>query len=489
MRLGAKITIAMVFLALLATIMTAFLAGKAIRTSFDYYVDRNYTYRLERAREILALYYHENGGWGGVQSIFIESQPKGQGMGPGHGRYGQGLLGAGHGMMGSGSGWMMGPGSGDILLADSNGRIIASSSSNYLGKSVPEVSVKQGLPIIVNGISTGTLFAVNNLGQWENEFLSSVTNSTLWAAAVASILALILGILISRHLTGPLQMLSAAARRLAGRDLSYRVPVVARDEIGELANSFNHMAESLERNEKLRKNLIADTAHELRTPLAILRGNLESLQEGVISATPEIIMSLHDEVVRISRLVNELQDVSLADAGELRLNRREVAVSELVEKVEMPFSGEAKFKDVRFHVDVPVNLPTVYAEPDRIVQVLLNILGNALRYTLPGGTVSLSAGLEGDNVVFSVKDTGIGIPPDDLINIFERFYRSEQSPSRYGAGTGLGLAIAKGLVEAHGGKIWADSKANEGSTFYFCLPVYKDKSSKSQRAGSESLHG
>jgi signal transduction histidine kinase len=253
--------------------------------------------------------------------------------------------------------------------------------------------------------------------------------------------------------------------------LGYRVNVSTNDEIGELAESFNHMAESLERNEKLRKNLIADTAHELRTPLAILRGNLESLQEGVTSATPEVIMSLHDEVVRISRLVNELQDTSLAEAGELRLSCREISIEELVERVAMPFSGEARNKNVEFSVSVPAGLPKVKVDPDRIVQVLLNILGNALCYTPPGGRVSLSAGLEGKSILFSVKDNGEGIASDDLNNIFERFYRSDQSRSRSGGGAGLGLAIAKGLVEAHGGRIWAESKLNEGSVFCFTIPV------------------
>lgn len=473
MKLGAKISIAMVFLALLVTLAVAFLTGRAIRTSFDYYVDRNLSFRMERVQAVVTEYYREKGGWEDVQSVFDNSQSEGKGR-SGYGRFGQRPSWAGHGMMGPGSGFMMGPGGGDILLMDLAGRVIAASDSEYLGKPIPEASIRQGVPVKVNGSMVGTLIMVNtHHGEWENEFISSVNKATLWAAAVALIIALILGIIISRHLTGPLSMLSVAARRLAGRDLSYRVPVVTGDEIGELAKSFNHMAENLERNEKLRRNLIADTAHELRTPLAILRGNLESLQEGVIKASPEVVISLHDEVVRISRLVNELQDISLADAGELRLNRREVSIEELVEKVALPFSGEAKYKNVSFSVNMPVGLPPVYADPDRIVQVLLNVMGNALRYTEPGGTVILSAGLEGHNIVFSVKDNGVGIAPEDLNSIFERFYRSDQSRSRSGGGAGLGLAIAKGLVEAHGGKIWADSKVNEGSNFSFTIPVCK----------------
>lgn len=464
----------MVLLALLATLTAAFLAGKAIRDSFDYYVDRNIYYRLERFQEVLAGYYREKGGWEGVQSLFENLQPagRGMGMGQGYGRFGQGAPWAGHGMMGAGPWFMPGTGSGDVLLLDLNGKTIAASNKEYLGKSPPEVSVKQGIQVKVNGAAVGTLVMVNtNHGEWEDEFVRSVNQAIYWAAAVASVVALVLGAIISKHLTGPLSALSAAARRLAGRDLGYRVPVATSDEIGELAESFNQMAESLERNEKLRKNLVADTAHELRTPLAILRGNLESLQEGVIAPSPEVIISLHDEVVRISRLVNDLQDISLADAGELRLNRRAVPVEELVEKVAMPFIAEAKNKNVGFSVDVQAGLPSVNVDPDRIVQVLWNILGNALRYTPPGGKVTLSAGLDGQSVIFSVKDTGTGIAPEDLKNVFERFYRSGQWRTRPGGGSGLGLAIAKGLVEAHGGKIWAESKLNEGSVFSFTVPV------------------
>ena len=464
----------MVFLALLATLIAAFLAGKAIRTSFDYYVGRNLSYRLERVRAVLTQYYLERGGWEDVQYLFDDLQPRGMGMGPGYGRFGQGAPWSGHGMMGPCLGLMMGPGAGDVLLVDLSGKVIAASNKEYMGKLPPEVSIRQGIPVQINGKTVGTLIPANtHHGEWESEFINSVTRATLWAAAAASILALILGIIISKHLTGPLSVLSSAARRLAGRDLGYRVPVVTGDEIGELAKAFNHMADSLERNEKLKRNLTADTAHELRTPLAILRGNLESLQEGVIAATPEVIISLHDEVVRISRLVNELQDIGLADAGELHLSRREAPVEELVEKVAMPFSGEAKYKNVNFTVDLPANLPAVHVDPDRIVQVLLNILGNALRYTPSGGKVTLSAVLAGDNIVFSIKDTGPGIAPEDLDNVFERFYRSDKSRTRAGGGTGLGLAIAKGLVEAHGGKIWAESRLKEGSIFSFTVPVYR----------------
>ncbi len=474
MKLGAKMSISMVFLVLLATLIAAVLAGKTVRTSFDQYIDKNFSFRLERAEVVLAEYYQVKGGWEDVQELFENQRPRGRGMGQGYGRVDQGESRTGHGM-GPGLGALMSNGTGDILLVDSNGKVAAASNHEYLGKTAHEVSLRQSVPVKVNESVVGTLALVNTRhGILESDFISSVNKAIIRGAAVASIIALVLAIIVSGRLTGPLSMLTDAARRLAGRDLSCRVSVATNDEIGELADSFNYMAESLERNEKLRKNLITDIAHELRTPLAILRGNLESLQEGVITGSPEVIISLHDEVVRISRLVNELQDISLADAGELRLNCRAVPVGDLVEKAAVPFSGEAKNKNVHFSVNIPADLPLLHVDPDRIVQVLLNILGNALRYTQPGGKIELSAVHGGDNVIFSVKDTGTGIAPQDLANIFERFYRSEQSRVRSGGGSGLGLAIAKSFVEAHGGSIWAKSKVNKGSNFSFTVPISKN---------------
>ncbi len=472
MKIAAKISISMVLLALLATLVVALLSGIAIRSSFDNYIDKNLSYRLELYGGLLTGYYQDNNSWTDVQSIF-DTQLKGRGTNAGNGRITQGLRGMGH-RMGPGMGPVTGSNTGDFVLTDLNGTVIAASDSTFIGKHAPESVVKYSLPLEVNGNQVGKLIMLNNQrGEWESEFISSVTRATLWAAVVAAAIALVFGVMISRHLSRPIAMLTVAARRLAGRELGYRAAVSTGDEIGELAASFNDMAESLERNERLRRNLVADTAHELRTPLSILRGNLESMQEGVIRVSPETIISMHDEVLRINRLVNELQEISLADAGELRLNRRQIRVEELVEKVAMLSASEARQKEIIFSADIPADLPDVDVDPDRIVQVLLNILANALRCTRPGGRITLSAVPGVDEIVFSVKDTGEGMEPAELVNVFERYYRSDQSRSRSGGGAGLGLAIAKSLVEAHGGRIWAESKVNEGSSFHFTIPVYK----------------
>ncbi|MDD2554529.1 MAG: ATP-binding protein [Desulfotomaculaceae bacterium] len=469
MRLGVKISFSMVALALLATLIAAYLSGIAIRSSFDLYVDRNLSYRLDRIGVALAGYYLENKGWTGVQAVFDSLQLKGSGYG-----YHGGQEGAGIGRRSMSAEMMIGPGNGDVLLLDADDIVVAATDVALLGRAVSAFSIGQSLLIEANGVAAGKLVVVNQQkGFLENEFISSLNKAILWAAVFAAIVALILSMFVSKHLTRPLAMLTTAAGRLAGREFGCRVPVVTGDEIGELAQSFNFMADNIERNERLRRNLIADTAHELRTPLSILRGNLESLQEGIIKPSPEIIISLHDEVMRISRLVNELQDLSLADAGELRLNRRSVSADELVEKASLLFSSEAKQENVNFLVDVQPGMPQIYGDPDRIVQVMLNFLKNALFYTEPGGIVKLSAFIKDDQGIFSVQDTGLGMAPEEMAHVFERFYRSEQSRHRAGGGTGLGLAIAKGIVEAHDGEIWAESKVNEGSKFSFSVPFYQ----------------
>lgn len=473
MKLRTKITLSMVALALLATLLAAGMSAVAISGSFNRYVAKNFTGRLERAAVLLAEYYRIRGSWEGLQDLLEDSAPKNRFLSPGRPggqQYGYGP--AGRFPAGPWQGLMSGPGYGDIFLVDNGGKVVASSRAEFVGGPLPDIPAKYGVPVKVDGTVVGTLVAVNvQLGELEKEFTGSVAAAAASAAAVVSFLALVTGYVISKRLTRPLSALSLAAHRLAGRDLGYRVPVDTEDEIGELAKSFNYMAESLERSERLKRNLVADAAHELRTPLSVLRGNLELLQEGVSVPSPEVLMSLHDEVVRMSRLVDELQEISLAEAGDLRLNWREFDVQELLEKVAALFEGKARSKGIEFDIRAGGELPRLWADQDRVLQVLLNLLDNAQKHTGPGGRIVLSAVPQEDGLVFCVEDTGSGIAKEDLEHVFDRFYRADRSRSRAGGGTGLGLAIAKSLVEAHGGKIWAQSTPGRGSIFSFILPV------------------
>lgn len=265
----------------------------------------------------------------------------------------------------------------------------------------------------------------------------------------------------------------AALDAVADGDLSVRVDENARGEFGRMARSFNRMAEELDNAEKNRRNLTADVAHELRTPLHIIQGNLEGMLDGVYEPTKEQIGAALEETRLLSRLVNDLQTLSLAEAGKLQLHCQPVLASDLIEDILTGFSVIAAENGITLQKEITgtdVEL-TVNADPDRMSQVLNNLVANAMRYTQKGGVIRLIAFPDDKNVTLIVEDTGSGIAPEDLPNVFERFWKAEKSRSRHeGTGSGLGLAIAKQLVQAHGGTIRAESELGRGTCFTICIP-------------------
>jgi signal transduction histidine kinase len=287
------------------------------------------------------------------------------------------------------------------------------------------------------------------------------------------VVAIILTTALSRRILRPVEALTEAARRMERGDLSQRVAVQTNDEIGELAHAFNSMADGLARLEQLRRNMVTDVAHELRTPLSNIRGYLEALQDGVTQPSPEVIGSLHDEAMLLTRLVNDLQELALAEAGQLKLVLQPTAVEQIISQVVSVMQPTAASKGLGLQADVQQNLPPVMADPGRVAQVLQNLINNAMTYTQAGGTITVTAspGASAAEVQLSVRDTGIGIAPEHLPFVFDRFYRVDQSRTRATGGSGLGLTIVKQLVEAHGGHVWAKSTLGQGSTFLFTLPV------------------
>ncbi|MDQ3930785.1 MAG: ATP-binding protein, partial [Chloroflexota bacterium] len=302
-------------------------------------------------------------------------------------------------------------------------------------------------------------------------FLNSVNRSLVLAVLVAGSAAILLTLLLSRRILGPVEALTAAARKMETGDLRQRVKVESKDEIGELAHAFNAMADGLARQEQLRRNMVTDVAHELRTPLSNIRGYLEAIKDGVATADGATIESLHEEAILLSRLVDDLQELELAEAGQLRLVRQQVSLVEIIERAVSAAQAILQERGLTLQVDVSTDLPTIHADPDRIGQVLRNLLRNAITHTPHGGEVRVVARLAGGQVEVSVRDTGRGIPSKHLPHIFERFFRADRSRARATGGTGLGLAIVKQLVELHGGRVWAKSTQGEGSTFAFTLPV------------------
>ncbi len=311
------------------------------------------------------------------------------------------------------------------------------------------------------------------LGAPEQKFLDAV-NQSLWVAALLVILiAVLISILFARRLTSPIQHMTRAAKEISAGKLDQRIPVESRDEIGELAKSFNQMAESLDQNRQLNRQLFAGIAHELKTPLTIIQGNLEAILDGVQEATPEKIAALHTETALLNRLVNDLRDFTLAEAGQLKLSRESVKLRPLVVKIVEMLQPMLSDKDIELTVKVAVNLPLVQADPDRVTQVFYNLLSNAIRHTSAKGSIELAALVDPDKkqVAVTVRDNGEGIPGEDLPFIFNNFYRVDQARARTTGGTGMGLAISKILVEAHGGSISVMSEPGKGSAFTFTLPV------------------
>jgi signal transduction histidine kinase len=299
---------------------------------------------------------------------------------------------------------------------------------------------------------------------------SQLNRWLLYGASAASILALVLTLALSRTILGPVEGLTDAARRMEGGDLTQRVTVASRDEIGTLAKAFNGMAESLQRSESMRRTLITDVAHELRTPLTNLRCQIEALQDGLQPADGVAIRSLHEEVLLLSRLVTDLQDLALAESGQLPLNRSRIAPADAVDRAVAAMRPLAASRGVTLVSDAR-SAAVVEADWERLGQVMRNLLSNAVTHTPAGGTVTVSACDEGRMVVFDVRDTGIGIAPEHVARVFDRFYRVDASRARATGGAGLGLAIVKQLVEAHGGKVSVDSAPGRGTRVTFMVPA------------------
>jgi signal transduction histidine kinase len=311
-------------------------------------------------------------------------------------------------------------------------------------------------------------------------FRSAFTEALGLAAIAAFATGLLASFFVSHQVGSPVRAMMSASQRIAEGDYHERVklpeiPVEQLDELNQLALSFNQMATRLEQTETMRRQLIGDVAHELRTPLAAIKGSLEGLVDGVLPATPETFNQIQNEAERLQRLVNDLQELSRVEAGAYELHLHAVAPGGLTRVVMERLSRQYEEKGVALEMRVPENLPAVLVDEDRIGQVLLNLVGNALQYTQAGGKVVIQAHAEGNQVLFSVQDNGRGISAEHLPLIFTRFYRVDKSRSRAGGGSGIGLTIAKYLVEAHGGRIWAESEGEgKGSTFNFGLPVAPD---------------
>jgi signal transduction histidine kinase len=295
----------------------------------------------------------------------------------------------------------------------------------------------------------------------------------LLAGVVAAFIALFLARLLARGMTKPLRDMAQAASLMSRGDYDTKVRATSRDEVGQLAVAFNRMAGEMEGLERLRRDLVANVSHELKTPISALRAHLENLLDGVEEPNPALLEVMVRQSERLTRLVDQLLDLSRLESGDVPLTLEPVALRPLVERVlaEVEVARPDRARTLAIRNAVPDDLPPVEADRERIHQVLFNLLDNAFRFTPAAGSVTVRAEREDGWCEISVEDTGPGIPAEHLPLLFERFYRVDPSRSREDGGTGIGLAIARSIVEAHGGRIWAESSVGEGSRFRFSLPV------------------
>jgi signal transduction histidine kinase len=307
------------------------------------------------------------------------------------------------------------------------------------------------------------------------EFVQSVNWALLLAAGMAGVAAVFLTLILSRRILLPVAALTRAARKMESGDLTQRVEAAAHGEIGQLAHAFNAMAETLNRNEKLRRNMVSDIAHELRTPVTNIRGYLEALQDGVVQPDSSTIDMLYEEALLLNNIIQDLQELALAEAGQIRFNHQSVALPDVVTQTVSVLQPSASERGVSLRAELPARMPHVYADQKRIGQVLRNLINNAITHTPENGRVVVSACVREGFVEVRITDTGEGISAEHLPFIFERFYRVDQARSRTTGGAGLGLAIVRRLVETQGGQVWAESMLEAGSTFYFTLPIYEAK--------------
>ncbi len=398
----------------------------------------------------------------------------------------------------------VGPNGGFInyTLADTNGRVVASSDQRQVGEQADAGTVKRGVAVEVNGARVGTFIvrsgpfiapSTSAPRPRAPDFFWPIVRSFLIAGLVLASGLLLLAVIFAQRLSRPLRDITRAAQRLAGGQLDVQVRRAPIRELDELAQAFNAMARSLEQADRQRRQMTADIAHELRTPLTIIKGRLEGLQDGVYSPTPDEVDRLLGETALLERLIEDLRLLALAEAGQLPLYREPLEPLDLLESARSAFAGQAEAQGVALHVEAAGDLPQIDADPQRMAQVLANLVANALRYTPEGGSITLYANQETKDerrktkdegnalqpfvlgsssfVTFRVSDTGRGIAPEDLPHVFDRFYRADRSRTRGSGGAGLGLAITRQIVAAHGGLIWAESALGQGTTISIALPV------------------
>ena len=448
-KLWLKLAAAFFLVVLLTVSVIAIVANRATSIGFQRFLDEDQADQAASVVNDLAAYYADYGSWSGVENVLRDYLP---------GRGGGG-------------------GGATLIVIDGQGDVAATAGSGR-GRARPEADQQEALPIMVGGQQVGGLI-IDQPGMMSGapaqQYLESVNQALVYTTIIALLLALILGAFLARSLTKPLGDLTRATKAVAAGDLEQRVAPRSKDEIGELAVSFNQMAAALTSNEVQRQQLFADLAHELRTPISVIRGQLEGMQDGIFERTDENLATVHEETILLGRLVEDLRTLSLAESGQLPLKKEQIDLSQQAMQAVTAIEPLAEAEGVRLEISFEHHVRMVLADSARIQQVFSNLLSNALRHASQGhdGDPLITVAVEGRERIAraSVRDNGPGLPKEAQEHVFDRFWRADSARSRDQGGSGLGLAICKGIVEAHGGRIWVESAPGEGAAFIFELPL------------------
>jgi signal transduction histidine kinase len=469
--LRIRLTLTHAFVAIIAVAIVAVLATVLIRAAFNRFAPQA---AADNLADQLSERYQQWGGWDGVESRLrkLRQEP----------RFDQTPLGQ---LIRNRR----------VQIFDDLDRLIFDSAGPAQRRLVPQIRGGADSPIVVDARTVGTVMVSNDralLNQQERSFLGVVYLSVIGGSVLAVVVALVVGLVITGRMTRPLRSFQDAAQRLASGARHEPLAIPPDKELAELAISFNSMAAELEYQQQLRRQLVADIAHELRTPLSVLRLQLEGMEDGIEQPNPSTLHSLVEEVGLLTRLVDDLRLLSLADAGQVSLAIDDLDAGTMIDRAVTAAAARARQQQIDLRAEPPTAALSVSADPQRLAQILGNLIENALRYTPVGGSVIVRARLETKDegrktkddrnpssfvlrpsplVIFEVSDTGVGIPPDQLPHVFERFYRTDKARARETGGSGLGLAIVQRLVEMQGGQIWAGSTAGQGTTFSIALPA------------------
>ena len=453
--------------AVIAVVCVGLLSRRFTLNEFRVYVANNQETDLEGFRAVLQEHYHQHNGWDGVQPVLEHV-----------GR----------------------PADKQLILVDTQRKMLATAPVEFAqsaiqispdhnltwrreerrdGRLMLDEMVLKSVPHIdlldASGSAIGALYVAGMIptGRVRNEqvFVGALNRTLLLAALISAGVALLVAVFLSSRILRPVAALTGAVRRMENGDLSQRVEVTSKDEIGELGRSFNSMADSLTRAEQLRQNMVNDVAHELRTPLTNIRCQIETVQDGLAQPTGAVMDSLHEEAMLLERLIDDLQDLSLAEAGQLSLKLHQVSVNEEIAQAVNAVKRQLDNNKLAVRVEIPDLSPLILVDSKRFGQILRNLLNNAIRHTPAGGMITVGASQLNAEVEIMIADTGGGITAEDLPFVFERFYRADVSRDRATGGAGLGLAIVKQIVAAHGGKIHMESVVGQGTTVYFTLPA------------------